>query len=109
MTRVAQFVLSLGVLVVAAAVGWWWLTFRDVISYDYISAREAAFCLLDRSDVCDLARSLCRGAHPLALASYWWGSFWIGLLLTSTSLAVTGAQQGRLSGLSPSRSKERAR
>ncbi|MDR3467882.1 MAG: hypothetical protein P4M07_18275 [Xanthobacteraceae bacterium] len=107
MTRIAHVVLWLGVLVVAAAVAWWWLTFRDVISYDYISTREAAVCLLGRSDTCDLARSLCRGAHPLALLSYWWGSFWIGLLVVSASLAVGGPQGSRLTGLSPSHSKEK--
>lgn len=95
MTRLGLSVLSLGAAVVALAVAWWWLTFRDVISYEYLSAHDAAACLFGRSDVCDLARSLCRGAHPLAIANYWWGSFWIGLIIASTSLAVGGVRESR--------------
>ncbi len=95
MTRLGFIVLSLGGAVVAVAVGWWWLTFRDVIAYDYLPARDAAACLFGRSAVCDLARSLCRGAHPLSIASYWWGSFWIGLIIASTSLAVGGVREGQ--------------
>ena len=83
MTRLGFVLLAVGALMVTGAVGWWWFTYSDVIRYDYISAREAGACLVGDSDICRLARALCRGAHPLALINYRAATFWIGVAALS--------------------------
>ncbi|QOZ32898.1 hypothetical protein [Bradyrhizobium sp. CCBAU 53421] len=91
MARVSTHLLSVGILIVMLAVIWWWVTYRDVILYAYLSTKEAGLCLLGRSDICDLARTLCRGTP--ALINYWWGTFWIGVALVSASLAIHGPRR----------------
>jgi hypothetical protein len=86
--RWTAILLPIGISILLVAIVWWWLTYREVIHYAYLSAREASICLVGRSDICELARSLCNGAHPVALAKYWWGTFWIGFVFASASLAV---------------------
>ncbi|MBI5132725.1 MAG: hypothetical protein HZA66_25070 [Rhodopseudomonas palustris] len=85
--------LATGALVLLVAVAWWWLTYGDVVQYTYLSAPEAAACLVGRSGVCDLARSLCRGSHPAAIVAYWWGTFWIGIGFASAGLTLTGTDR----------------
>lgn len=82
-----------GLSAVVASVGWWWLTYGEVIQYDYISAREAGTCLVGDSDICRLARALCRGAHPTALIAYRAAAFWIGVTAVSASLMVSGGRR----------------
>ncbi|HEY0328304.1 MAG TPA: hypothetical protein VGC77_04320 [Rhodopseudomonas sp.] len=77
-----------GLLVIAVAVAWWWISYADVVRYAYLTPPEAAACLIGRSDLCELARALCRGSHPAAVAGYWWGTFWIGVGLASAGLSV---------------------
>ena len=80
---------AVGIASLAIALGWWWLTYRDVVGYAYMSVAEASVCLVGDSDICRLARALCRGAHPLVLIDYWAATFWIGIAALSASL--TGA------------------
>lgn len=82
-----------GGVIVAAAVGWWWATYQDVIRYAYISSREAGYCLVGETDICALARALCRGTHPVALINYSSLSLWAGLLVLSAGLIVGGWQK----------------
>jgi hypothetical protein len=86
MPRLSTLLLAVGAVILAGAVGWWWLTYRDVISYSYISAGEAGTCLVGDSDICRLARALCRGAHPLTLINYRAAAFWVGIASLSFSL-----------------------
>ena len=86
MTRLATILLALGAAIVIGAIGWWWLTYNDVIRYSYISPGEAGLCLVGDSDICRLARALCRGAHPLAIINYRAAAFWIGTASLSASL-----------------------
>ena len=83
--RLPLVLVGLGVLVLAASSVWWWITYGDVIRYDYISAQEASECLLGDSDICRLARALCRGAHPVSVIAYRAAAFWIGLAFLSAS------------------------
>jgi hypothetical protein len=85
--------LLIGGFIVGIAIAWWWVTYRDVVQYAYLTTREASACLIGRSDICDLARALCRGAHPAAVLSYWWGTFWLGIGIVSASLTMTGTTQ----------------
>ena len=84
--------LGLGALVLATSAAWWWITYGDVIRYNYISAQEAGACLIGDSEICRLARSLCRGAHPVSTAAYIAATFWIGLGVVSASLMAPGRQ-----------------
>ena len=90
MTRLPIALLALGALVVAGSAAWWWITYGDVIRYNYISASEAGVCLLGDSEICRLARALCRGAHPVAIAAYRAATFWIGVAALSASLLASG-------------------
>jgi hypothetical protein len=92
--RWTAILLPIGISILLVAFVWWWLTYRDVIHYAYLSAREAGICLVGRSDICELARSLCNGAHPDTVAKYWWGTFWIGFVFVSASLTIGDGRQG---------------
>jgi hypothetical protein len=94
MKRLGFFLLAIGAATLVGSVAWWWLTYRDVISYSYISASEASTCLVGDSDICRLARALCRGAHPLTLVTYRAAAFWIGLALASASLTALARGAG---------------
>jgi len=86
MRRVSLLLVTLGAVAVASSVGWWWLTYGDVIRYDYISAKEAGVCLVGDSEICRLARALCRGAHPTFVVAYRAATFWLGVAAVSASL-----------------------
>lgn len=92
MKSVALLLVALGVLAVAGSVGWWWLTYGDVIRYDYISAGQAGVCLVGNSEICQLARALCRGAHPTVVIAYRASMFWVGVTAVSASLIVSGGR-----------------
>jgi len=65
-----------------------------VIRYNYIGAGEASVCLIGDSEICELARALCRGAHPVAIVAYRAAAFWIGMASLSASLLTPGRQTG---------------
>jgi hypothetical protein len=90
MNRLPIALLALGALVVVASAAWWWITYGEVIRYNYISAGEAGVCLLGDSEICRLARALCRGAHPVTVAAYRAAVFWIGVAALSASLLAPG-------------------
>jgi hypothetical protein len=90
MTRLPTVLLGLGALVLATSAAWWWITYGEVIRYNYISAGEAGVCLLGDSEICRLARALCRGAHPVSVVAYRAAAFWIGLAALSASLMAPG-------------------
>jgi hypothetical protein len=87
--------LALGVIVFAASMAWWWITYSDVIRYNYIGAGEASVCLIGDSEICKLARALCRGAHPIAVIAYRATTFWIGAASVSASLLMLGLRTPR--------------
>jgi hypothetical protein len=93
MTRYGFVLVAVGALTLVGAVGWWWITYRDVVSYAYINPSEAGVCLLGDSDICRLARALCRGAHPLTVFNYHAASFWIGVATISLSLMTLARGQ----------------
>jgi hypothetical protein len=84
-----RFLVASGAIIVILSVGWWWVTYRDVIGYNYMSLPDAGVCLVSNTDICQLARSLCRSTHPLAIITYWSASIWIGVAALCGSL-VTG-------------------
>jgi hypothetical protein len=89
-SRLSHVLLAAGALVVSIAAGWWWLTYSDVIRYDYISIQEASVCLVGESTICHLARALCRGAHPVSVVAYSAATFWVGVATLSASLIRLG-------------------
>jgi len=89
MPLASRFLVLSGTIIVLFSIGWWWLTFSDVIGYNYLSLPNAGLCLVSNTDICQLAKSLCRGVHPLAIIGYWSASIWIGVAALCASL-VTG-------------------
>ena len=83
---------ALALLGLATALLWWWWTFAFVVDNGYMAWTEASRCLVNDSDICALAKALCLGSHPRALASYHATSFWIGAALLSMSLWATAAR-----------------
>jgi hypothetical protein len=79
---------ALGALVVVASGAWWWITYGEVIRYNYISAGEASVCLVGDSDICRLARALCRGAHPVSVIAYRAAALWFGVAVLSSALVA---------------------
>jgi hypothetical protein len=82
----SKLLLAAGATVLVAAIGWWWTTFGDVVTYGYLSWTEAGRCLVHDSDICALAKMLCLGSHPRSLVTYWTSTFWLGLGIVSISL-----------------------
>ena len=92
--RTSGILLALGAFAVALSAAWWWITYGDVIRYNYIGAGEASVCFIGDSEICKLARALCRGAHPVAIVAYRAAAFWIGVASLSASLLTLGRQTG---------------
>jgi hypothetical protein len=92
MTGVTKALLAVGSLAILASGLWWWLTYGEVIRYDYIGPQEASLCLFGDSEICKLARSLCRGAHPATLAAYRASLLWLGVLALSASVTLPHAR-----------------
>jgi hypothetical protein len=89
-SRASILIFVAGALVVLISGLWWWLTYSDVIRYEYISVREAGVCLVGESTICHLARALCRGVHPVAIVAYSAAAFWLGVATLSAGLIRVG-------------------
>jgi len=96
MSRLTLVMFVFGAAVVAGAIAWWWLTYGEVIGYGYLSLRDAGGCLLTSSDLCSLAKSLCFGAHPRQLYTYWTSAFWTGAGLVFAGFATLAPARPRL-------------
>ena len=90
MRRAGAASLVIGAAIVVVALGWWWITYGEVVKYGYLSWREASHCLVLSSDTCSLATALCLGSHPRVLVSYWSSALWLGLIAVSASLLLAG-------------------
>jgi len=84
--------LCAGMLVVALAIVWWWLSFRDVYANAYLSLPEAGRCLLHDSAVCRLAASLCRSKHPLEIFGYSSTALWVGVAALFAGVAIRASR-----------------
>ena len=82
-----------GFATLVLAVAWWWFTYREVIGYGYLPASQAGYCLVGETDVCALARAICRGAHPLDIASYSSIGLWIGFLVLCVACGDVHAER----------------
>ena len=93
MSRMTPTLVAIGGALLLVAITWWWITYREVIGYGYLSWREAGTCLVGSSDICTLAKALCLGAHPRLIVAYWSSAFWIGLAALSVSFLAAGRQK----------------
>ena len=96
--RLSMALFAVGALVVVASAAWWWITYGDVIRFDYISPGEASVCLVGDSEICRLARALCRGAHPATIVAYRAAAFWAGMAALSASLLTFGLRPAESRG-----------
>ena len=81
--------LAAGILALLAALAWWALVFVNVAENTSLTIPAAVPCLVNTSDLCSLAMSLCGSGHWLGIPRYWEGLFWAGAALT----LVAGAFQ----------------
>ena len=88
-SRLTPALLALGGVTILTAIGWWWITFGEVIRFGDLSWREAGGCLVQNSDICSLAKALCLGSHPRLLIAYWASVFWLGIIVLSASLLTS--------------------
>lgn len=95
MNRASGALVGIGSLLVVVTIGWWWITYGEVVGYGYLSWPEAGRCLIQNSDICSLAKALCLGSHPRALFPYWTSAFWLAAAVFSASL-LTLRQTKRL-------------
>lgn len=79
-----------GTALVLAALVWWGLVFRTVVTYDYLSLPQASVCLGMSNSICELAMSLCsaRIRHWLDVNWYSPQLLWAGLALVFASLTL---------------------
>jgi len=90
MKPIGRTLITAGAAVLVLAAAWWWLTYREVIGYGYLPVSEAGYCLVGETDVCALARALCRGVHPLDIVNYSSIGLWIGFLVLCVGLVLDG-------------------
>jgi hypothetical protein len=101
-SRISATLVGVGGLIVILAVGWWWITYGEVIGYGYLSWWEGGRCLFQNTDICSLAKALCLGSHPRVLIAYWTSIFWFGAVLFSASLlAIRPARNAHDEAASP--------
>lgn len=70
-----------GTLALAAALAWWGIVFGNVAANTSLTLPAAVPCLVNTSDLCSLAMSLCGAGHWLGITRYWEGLFWAGAAL----------------------------
>ncbi|MBN9058966.1 MULTISPECIES: hypothetical protein [Kaistia] len=94
-----------GILALVVALAWWAVVFLNVAANTSLTIPAAVPCLVNTSDLCSLAMSLCGAGHWLGIPRYWEGLFWAGAVLTlaagafqlafTTASAVeTGSRRG---------------
>jgi len=81
-----------GLLVIAFAIAWWWLSYREVLAYDYLSLSQAGVCLVQDSVVCRLATSLCQSKHPFVLLTYTSTALWAGIAALCAGAATRSSR-----------------
>ena len=97
--------LGVGILALLVALAWWGVVFVNVAANTSLSIPAALPCLVNTSDLCSLAMSLCGSSHWLGITRYWEGVFWAGAVLTvaagafqlafaTAAPAETGSQPG---------------
>jgi hypothetical protein len=81
-----------------AAILWWWVVFRQVVSDGYISFGRAVPCIVASSSRCTLAQALCSGQHLLGIRHYDVTLFWIGVGIASAASITALARIPCLAG-----------
>lgn len=79
----------LGVALVGVAMLWWGVVYGQVIINTGIAPYRTLPCILQTSDLCSLAMSLCKEWHFLGIKRYSAELFWIGAGVSVTALAGT--------------------
>jgi hypothetical protein len=104
MNRTGRLLIPAGLAGLILALAWWWLTYREVVGYGYLRASEAGYCLVGETDICALARALCRGTHPLDIVDYSSIGLWLAFLVLCVGLVLDGwrrVDDGQDSGIVP--------
>ncbi|WEK50242.1 MAG: hypothetical protein P0Y66_21790 [Candidatus Kaistia colombiensis] len=86
-----------GVVALVLALAWWGIIFVNVAANTSLSIPAAIPCLVNTSDLCSLAMSLCGSGHWLGITRYWEGLFWAGVALMAAAAAFQLAFAGTAS------------
>ena len=85
-----------GIAALAVALAWWGIVFGNVAATTSLSIQAAVPCIINTSDLCSLAMSLCGAGHWLGIPRYWEGLFWAGaaLMIAAAGFQIVGAAAG---------------
>lgn len=78
----------LGAALVAVAVAWWAVVYGQVIANTGMAPHRTVACLLQTSDLCSLAMSLCTEWHILGIRRYSAELLWVGGGICSVAFAL---------------------
>ncbi len=78
----------LGAVLVAISIVWWAIVYGQVIANTGMAAHRTLPCLLQTSDRCSLAMSLCKEWHFLGIKRYSAELLWIGAGVSLAALAA---------------------
>lgn len=90
-----------GIALTLAAVVWWAVVYAQVMSNTGFPIERTLLCLLQTSDRCSLAMSLCKTWHLLGIKRYTPELFWTGATVSCLALLLGGFMQN------PKRKKEK--
>lgn len=77
-----------GLALTVAALVWWAIVFAQVISNTEFPIARTLPCLLNTSDRCSLAMSLCRNWHFLGIRRYSPELLWAGAFVSCLALVL---------------------
>lgn len=81
---------GIGLAVLTASLGWWWLVFGNVASTGTITYAQAAVCFAADTDLCRLAEALCTNTHFFNVRSYAPEVAWVAAALLAAALFQGG-------------------
>ena len=79
---------AMGLALTVAALVWWAIVYAQVISNTEFPIARTLPCLLNTSDRCSLAMSLCRNWHFLGIRRYSPELLWAGAFVSCLALVL---------------------
>lgn len=92
--RLVKLLEVLGPALVGLAIVWWGVVYGQVIANTGMAPQRTLPCLLQTSDLCSLAMSLCKEWHFLGIKRYSAELLWIGTGISLLALAAGTRKDG---------------
>jgi len=84
---------AVGIALTLAALLWWAIVYAQVMSNTGFPIERTLPCLLQTSDRCSLAMSLCKNWHFLGIKRYSPELLWTGAIVSSLALLLGNVMQ----------------